>query len=136
MSICQNTRKEDVKKTADGGNGVGGGGGGGEEKKGAENDEKNDIPFKIEKHKKRKNGFSCPPNCSQLLPPFCIFVNLLVYFWYLLPYIYGSKNSSRRQSIDIAAVILSAISLVALLFLIYFGIRASQVDAEDDVIKV
>lgn len=60
---------------------------------------------------------------------------MLVYFWYLLPYIYGFGGAS-DQGIDIAAIILSLISIVALLFLIYFGIRASLVDPEDEVIKI
>ena len=70
------------------------------------------------------------------MPPVTIVANLIIYFWYLFEYIYQGQKSNdgiERES-DILSIILSAICLIALMFVLFYGVRATRVDPEDTII--
>ena len=70
------------------------------------------------------------------MPPVTIVANLIIYFWYLFDYIYQGKKSNDgiERDNDILSIILSAICLIALMFVLFYGVRATRVDPEDTII--
>lgn len=61
--------------------------------------------------------------------------NVILFVIYLVDYVY-LEVPSRGQQIDVFAAICSIVGAVAIIFVIYHMVRATQIDPEDRLIPI
>jgi len=78
---------------------------------------------------KRKNGFVCPWNIPQMVVWTEQILNVISYFTLELPSIPGFKK-------DLPYIVMTVVFVCLLLGVLYYGFRATVIDAEDSVIAI